>query len=61
MTKPIDKDTIIRSLRARNKLLQKRVDCLAEDVERLTIEALTKADKSQAEARRKSWGGNGRY
>jgi chaperonin cofactor prefoldin len=61
MTDPIDKDALIRRLERRNEFLQRRLDRLAEDNDRLTLALQASAQKVQDEARRKSWGGNGRY
>jgi hypothetical protein len=61
MTKPTDKDATINNLRDLNKLLQKRVDALLEENEGLLLELQSRVQSSVDEARRKSWGGNGRY
>ena len=61
MTKPTDKDATIKRLERRNEYLQRRLDRLAEDNERLTLELQARMQSSVDEARRKSWGGNGRY
>ena len=61
MTDPIDKDAIIRRLERRNEFLQRRLDRLAEDNDRLMLELQARMQSSVEEARRKSWGGNGRY
>jgi hypothetical protein len=62
MTKPTDdKDATINNLRDLNKLLQKRIDTLLEDNDRLMLELQARVQSSVDEARRKSWGGNGRY
>jgi hypothetical protein len=62
MTKPTDdKDATINNLRDLNKLLQKRVDALLEENEGLMLELQARVQSSVDEARRKSWGGNGRY
>jgi hypothetical protein len=60
MTKPTDKDAIKR-LQEKNQLLQKRIDTLLEDNDRLMLELQARVQSSVDEARRKSWGGNGRY
>jgi hypothetical protein len=61
MTDPIDKDAHIKRLERRNELLQRRLDRLLEDNERLLLELQTRMQSSVEDARRKSWGGNGRY
>jgi hypothetical protein len=62
MTKPTDdKDATINNLRDLNKLLQKRIDTLLEDNDRLMLELQARVQSSVDDARRKSWGGNGRY
>ena len=61
MTDPIDKDALIRRLERRNEYLQRRLDRLAEDNDRLMLELQARMQSSVEEARRKSWGGNGRY
>ena len=61
MTHPIDKDAIIKNLQDRNQLLQKRVNTLAEENDRLMLELQSRVKASTDDARRKSWGGNGRY
>jgi hypothetical protein len=61
MTKPTDKDATIKLLQEKNQLLQKRIDRLLEDNENLVLDLQASAQKQQDEARRKSWGGNGRY
>lgn len=61
MTHPTDKDSLIRQLERRNELLQRRVDKLSEENERLVLELQARVKSSTDEARRKSWGGNGRY
>jgi hypothetical protein len=61
MTKPTNKDATINNLRDLNKLLQKRVDALLEENEGLMLELQARVKSSTDEARRKSWGGNGRY
>jgi chaperonin cofactor prefoldin len=61
MTDPIDKDALIRRLERRNEFLQRRLDRLAEDNDRLMLELQARMQSSVEEARRKSWGGNGRY
>jgi hypothetical protein len=61
MTKPTDKDATINNLRDLNKLLQKRVDALLEENEGLMLELQARVQSSVDDARRKSWGGNGRY
>jgi hypothetical protein len=61
MTDPIDKDALIRRLERRNELLQRRLDRLLEDNDRLMLELQTRMQSSVEDARRKSWGGNGRY
>jgi hypothetical protein len=60
MTKPTDKDAIKR-LQEKNQLLQKRIDTLLEDNDRLMLELQARVQSSVDDARRKSWGGNGRY
>jgi hypothetical protein len=60
MTKPTDKDAIKR-LQEKNQLLQKRIDKLLDDNDRLMLELQARVQSSVDEARRKSWGGNGRY
>ena len=61
MTDPIDKDALIRRLERRNEFLQRRLDRLLEDNDRLMLELQVRMQTSVEEARRKSWGGNGRY
>jgi hypothetical protein len=61
MTKPTDKDATIKRLQEKNQLLQKRIDTLLEDNDRLLLELQARAQSSVDDARRKSWGGNGRY
>jgi len=61
MTSPTDKDAIIKRLERRNEYLQRRLDRLAEDNDRLMLELQARMQSSVEEARRKSWGGNGRY
>jgi hypothetical protein len=61
MTKPTDKDATIKRLQDKNQLLQKRIDTLLEDNDRLMLELQARVQSSVDEARRKSWGGNGRY
>jgi hypothetical protein len=61
MTKPTDKDATIKLLQEKNQLLQKRIDRLLEDNENLVLDLQAIAQKQQDDARRKSWGGNGRY
>jgi len=61
MTDPIDKDALIRRLERRNEFLQRRLDRLLDDNERMVLELQTRMQSSVEEARRKSWGGNGRY
>ena len=61
MTTPTDKDAIIKRLEAKNAYLQKRVDAQAEEIESLTLELQARAHAHTEEARRRSWGGNGRY
>jgi hypothetical protein len=61
MTKPFDKDDTIKRLQDKNQLLQKRIDTLLEDNDRLLLELQARAQSSVDDARRKSWGGNGRY
>ena len=61
MTDPIDKDALIRRLERRNEFLQRRLDRLAEDNDRLMLELQARMQSSVEDARRKSWGGNGRY
>jgi hypothetical protein len=61
MTKPTDKDATIKLLQEKNQLLQKRIDRLLEDNENLVLDLQASAQKQQDDARRKSWGGNGRY
>jgi hypothetical protein len=61
MTKPTDKDATIKRLQETNDLLKRRVDALLEDNERLMLELQARAQSSVDDARRKSWGGNGRY
>jgi hypothetical protein len=61
MTKPADKDATIKRLQEKNQLLQKRIDTLLEDNDRLLLELQARAQSSVDDARRKSWGGNGRY
>jgi chaperonin cofactor prefoldin len=61
MTKPTDKDATIKRLQDKNQLLQKRIDTLLEDNDRLMLELQARVQSSVDDARRKSWGGNGRY
>jgi hypothetical protein len=61
MTKPTDKDATIKRLQEKNQLLQKRIDKLLEDNDRLMLELQARVQSSVDDARRKSWGGNGRY
>jgi hypothetical protein len=61
MTKPTDKDATIKRLQGKNQLLQKRIDTLLEDNDRLMLELQARVQSSVDDARRKSWGGNGRY
>jgi hypothetical protein len=62
MTKPTDdKDATIKRLQQRNDYLQKQIDVLAEKNEMLLLELQARVQSSVEEARRKSWGGNGRY
>ena len=61
MTDPIDKDALIRRLERKNEFLQRRLDRLAEDNDRLMLELQARMQLSVDDARRKSWGGNGRY
>jgi hypothetical protein len=61
MTKTIDKDATIERLQEKNQLLQKRIDKLLDDNDRLMLELQARVQSSVDEARRKSWGGNGRY
>jgi hypothetical protein len=61
MTKPTDKDATIKRLQDKNQLLQKRIDTLLEDNDRLLLELQSRVQSSVDDARRKSWGGNGRY
>jgi hypothetical protein len=61
MTKPTDRDATIKRLQEKNQLLQKRIDKLLEDNDRLLLELQARVQSSVDDARRKSWGGNGRY
>jgi hypothetical protein len=61
MTKPTDKDATIKLLQQRNDYLQKQIDVLAEKNELLLLELQARVQSSVDDARRKSWGGNGRY
>jgi hypothetical protein len=61
MTKPTDKDATIKRLQAKNQLLQKRVDVLLQENENLILDLQARVQSSVDDARRKSWGGNGRY
>jgi hypothetical protein len=61
MTKPTDRDATIKRLQEKNQLLQKRIDKLLEDNDRLMLELQARVQSSVDDARRKSWGGNGRY
>jgi hypothetical protein len=61
MTKPTDKDATIKRLQQRNDYLQKQIDVLAEKNELLLLELQARVQSSADDARRKSWGGNGRY
>ena len=61
MTDPADKDATIKRLRAQKQLLEKRIDKLLEENESLILELQSRVKSSTDEARRKSWGGNGRY
>jgi acetyl-CoA carboxylase carboxyltransferase component len=56
-----EREAKLRSLEERNDLLQKRVDALLEENESLMLELQARVQSSADEARRKSWGGNGRY
>ncbi len=60
-TSPTDKDAEIKRLKARNEFLQKRLDRLSEENESLMLELQARMQSAVDEARRKSWGGNGRY
>jgi hypothetical protein len=61
MTKPTDKDATIKRLQEKNDLMQRRVDALLQENESLMLELQARVQSSVEEARRKSWGGNGRY
>ena len=61
MTDPTDKDATIKRLQAKNNYLQKQIDALAEKNELLMLELQARMQSAVDEARRKSWGGNGRY
>jgi hypothetical protein len=61
MTDPIDKDALIRRLERGNEALVRRNKRLAKEIESLQLELLTKVSQHTDDARRKSWGGNGRY
>jgi hypothetical protein len=56
-----EREAQLRSLQQRNDYLQKRVDAQAEEIENLTMELQARVQSSVDDARRKSWGGNGRY
>jgi hypothetical protein len=56
-----ERDAYVRRLEERNAFLQKRVDALLQENEGLIIDLQKKVQSSVDEARRKSWGGNGRY
>jgi signal transduction protein with GAF and PtsI domain len=56
-----EREDYVRRLEERNALLQKRVDVLLQENEGLIIDLQKKVQSSVDEARRKSWGGNGRY
>jgi hypothetical protein len=56
-----EREAQLRSLQQRNDYLQKRVDAQAEEIENLTLELQARVSQNTEEARRKSWGGNGRY
>jgi acetyl-CoA carboxylase carboxyltransferase component len=56
-----EREAKLRSLEERNDFLQKRVDALLEDNDRLMLELQARVQSSVDDARRKSWGGNGRY
>jgi hypothetical protein len=55
-----ERDAYVRRLEERNAFLQKRVDALLQENEGLIIDLQKKVQSSVDEARRKSWGGNGR-
>ena len=61
MTKPTDKDATIKRLQAQKQLLERRIDKLLEENESLMLELQARVSQHTEEARRKSWGGNGRY
>ena len=61
MTKPTDKDATIKRLQEKNDLMQRRVDALLQENESLMLELQARVSQHTEEARRKSWGGNGRY
>jgi hypothetical protein len=61
MTKPTDKDATIKRLQEKNDLMQRRVDALLQENESLMLELQARVQSSVDDARRKSWGGNGRY
>jgi cell division septum initiation protein DivIVA len=56
-----EREAHLRRLEEKNDLLQRRVDALLQENESLTIELQARMQSSVEEARRKSWGGNGRY
>jgi hypothetical protein len=51
----------LRRLEEKNDLLQRRVDALLQENESLMLELQARVQSSVDDARRKSWGGNGRY
>jgi hypothetical protein len=61
MTKPTDRDATIKRLQEKNDLMQRRVDALLQENESLMLELQARVQSSVDDARRKSWGGNGRY
>lgn len=61
MTKPTDKDAIIKRQQQTIDLLKRRIDKLLEENESLMLELQARVSQHTEEARRKSWGGNGRY
>jgi acetyl-CoA carboxylase carboxyltransferase component len=56
-----EREAQLRRLEEKNDLLQKRIDTLLEDNDRLMLELQARVQSSVDDARRKSWGGNGRY
>jgi hypothetical protein len=56
-----EREAHLRRLEEKNDLLQRRVDALLQENESLMLELQARVQSSVDDARRKSWGGNGRY